>query len=135
MEDQVKKPRWEELVEAYSNVLIYLFSLLILVLPSLVWLSKIFSNKSGFFWVLGAFVLFVIVIPLFLDVFANAFADVSEKIRKGELFHSIFVLLRSTSSVLAIYAVFKLEYALVHGMPEAQGKTWIALFWEFLKTF
>ena len=129
-----KKP-CEEFIEAVANFFFYLFSFFIVLLPPLFWLSRVFSEKSGVFWVLVSIVVFVFILPNLIPTLADRLVEPMQRIKKGELLRPIFVPLRAFSSVLGIYGVLKLEYVLIHGMPAVQGETWLELMWQFLKTF
>jgi hypothetical protein len=129
-----KKP-WEEFIEAISNSVTYLLSFFIIIIPPLAWLNDIFSDKSGLLWIIGTIVVFIFILPVLVEFLAHGFAEIKEKIKKGEWLRPIFVPLRAFSTILAIYGILKLEYLLIHNKPLGEESGWLDIAWQFLKTF
>ena len=74
-------------------------------------------------------------VPVLTEWLAVSVMEMMGKIKEGQFLQSFFQPLRSLSGVLGILGVFKLEYALVHGMPEAEETNWLTVIWEFITSF
>ncbi len=122
-------------IEAVSNYGFYLLALLFVVLPGLVWLSDMFKNRSSALWVSLSIVVFVFILPPALELFARASSGLIERMRKGQLFAIALAPIHNLNALIGIYGVFKLEYVLVHGMPEAKDTSWTAVIWGFISGF
>lgn len=123
-----------DFIEAAGNMVFSLLVILILTFPPLVWINNRLSGRSGVLWVLVAIV-FAIVLPAAMELFAGSAMNVIDRIRDGRLLRPVLQPLRSVSAALAVYGVFKVEYAIVHGLPAPEGGGWVGLVWQFLTAF
>lgn len=118
------------LIEAFCNVssaMLIFFMSFLLVSP----LLELLEGRSGIGWILLTIVvMFVLYLVVLLGL--EAALDILDRVRKGELLAGFFNPLRNISSVLGIYAVFKVEYFLIHSDKEPTPDSWGRLLWEFL---
>ncbi len=123
------------LIEAVADFVFYLLCLATILLVPLVWLSQLFTGKVGGWWLIAALIVFVLVLPTLVPLASDWLLRWLERLRKGELLPWLFKPIKAISAVLGIYGVFKLEYALVHGMEKADDASWAALLWQFITAF
>lgn len=127
----MRRPLWEERVEAVANFLFYLCAFCIVALPLLVWLDHLFAGREGGLWVAGAIIVFVFLLPMATGPAMRGLIALLERIKQGELLRPVFVPLRAFAAVLAIYGALKLEYFFIHGHVRANG-SWPDVIWQFL---
>ena len=118
------------LIEAFCNfffAIIVVFTLILLMSP----LFHLLEGHAGFGWILLTIVVMGIVY-FAVSIGANYVFDVLDRIRKGELLVWFFSPLRNISSVVGIYAAFKVVYFLIHSKEAPSASSWEAFLWEFL---
>ncbi len=79
-------PSWQESVIQFfdqaSNFVFYVLALFILIIPPVKWISDRFPSTDNGWWVLASIVVFVIILPLLIEVVANVSIISLEKLRR-----------------------------------------------------